>query len=222
MLVEVGLADWTVEDTPEARTDTILAGDLLIRYGLSDVDEVQLGWTAFGHVRERGKATGAVSKTQGTGDITLAYKRSLRHPDGNELSIAIQPFVTLPVGGSAIGGGGWSAGLLLPISFDVSDHVQLQATPEIGASVDEDGHGRHAVFGGVAGLGLAISDTTGVTFELSAFREHDPAGHFTELLAGVSGTWQPDENWQLDVGAILGLNQDSPDVELALGVSRRF
>lgn len=222
MLVEVGLADWTVEDTPDARTDTILAGEMLIRYGLTDVDEVQFGWTAFGHVREREKATGGVIKVQGSGDISLAYKRSLRHPDGNELSIAIQPFVTLPVGGSAIGDGDWSAGLLLPISFDVSDHVQLQVTPEIDASVDEDGHGRHAAFGGVAGLGLAINETIGVTLELSALREQDPAGRSTELLAGVSGTWQPGANWQFDVGAVLGLNHDSPDAELALGVSRRF
>ncbi len=222
VLVEVGLGDWTIESDSETRTDTVLIGDLLVRYGLSNVDELQLGWTPFGHVRQRDKSTGSVVRAGGVGDVTVAYKHSLRHPDGNGLSVAIQPFVTLPVGGSAIGNHDWSTGLLVPISFDVTDHLQLQATPEVDAAVDGDGHGRHASFGGVAGLAIAISKQTGVSVEISAFQDQDPAGQATKLLAGVSATFQPNENLQLDVGGAFGLNRASPDAELSVGVSGRF
>lgn len=208
LLLEIGLGDWTVESGPDTRTDTVLIGDLLVRYGFSEVDELQLGWTAFGHVRQRDKATGSVARDEGVGDVTLAYKHSLRHPGGDGLSVAIQPFVTLPAGGSAIGNHDWSTGLLVPISFDLTDRLQIQATPEVDASTDGDGHGRHATFGGVAGLGIAISEKIGVTFELSAFKDKDPAGNTTQLLAGVSAAWQPKDTLQLDAGAAFGLNHD--------------
>ncbi len=222
MLIEVGLGDWTVDSNRDTRTDTLLIGDMLFRYGLSDLDELQFGWTPFGHVRERDKSTDRVMRAEGVGDVTVGYKHSVSHPDGTALSVAIQPFVTLPVGGSAIGNHDWSAGLLIPVSFDVSDRVQLQATPEIDASGNGEGHGRHAAYGMVAGVGFAISGNTGITLELSAFRDRDPAGHTTELLAGVSATWQPSKKIQLDIGSALGLNNESSDAEVAVGISRRL
>lgn len=222
LLIEVGLGDWTIDSDRDTRTDTLLVGDLLIRYGLSNLEELQFGWTPFGRVRERDKSTGRVARAEGVGDVTVAYKRSLSNPDGNAFSVAIQSFVTLPIGGSPIGSHDWSGGLLIPMSFEVSDRVQLQATPEVDASVDGDGHGRHAAYGIVAGLGFGLSENTGITLEFSSFRDRDPAGHTIELLAGLSATWQPSKNVQLDIGGALGLNDDSPDVNLAVGISSRF
>jgi hypothetical protein len=60
------------------------------------------------------------------------------------------------------------------------------------------------------------------TLELQAVRDDDPAGHATEALAGLSFAWQPKSNLQLDMGAVAGLNHASPDVELYLGIARRF
>ena len=55
VLVETGLIDWTRDDGPDARTDTILAADTLVRIGVTDRAELQLGWTPFGHQRTRDK-----------------------------------------------------------------------------------------------------------------------------------------------------------------------
>jgi len=223
LLLEWGIADWTLEDSSEARGDTVLGADILVRYGISRFDEFQLGWTAFGHFRERVKTTGAINTAHGIGDLTLAYKHSFRHPAGDELSIAIQPFVSLPLNrNSAIGNGDWSAGILLPVSVDLTGDIQFQASPEINAAADGDRRGQHWNFGTVLGLGLATTDASSVTFELSAFRNEDPAGHFTEMLAGVSGAWQPSESTQLDLGVVAGMRHNSPDVELAFGISHRF
>jgi len=41
--VEMGMADWTLDRTSAERTDTLLPGDVLIRYGIADHAEVQFG-----------------------------------------------------------------------------------------------------------------------------------------------------------------------------------
>ena len=58
--------------------------------------------------------------------------------------------------------------------------------------------------------------------EVSLTRDRDPGGRSTEALAGLSAGWQPDADSQWDIGANVGLNRDSPDVELYFGFARRF
>jgi len=61
-----------------------------------------------------------------------------------------------------------------------------------------------------------------VTAELSLTRDRDPAGHATEALAGLSAGWQATADSQWDIGAHVGLNRDSPDLQLYFGFARRF
>jgi hypothetical protein len=217
--VELGVADWTLDRTTGSRTDTIEAGQLLVRIGLADSLEAQIGWTAFGHVRAR--SAGSVERASGIGDLTFALRRNLMNPDGSGLSLAVMPFATLPAGGPAIGAGEWSAGLLVPLSYDVGAGAQIGLTGQVEAAADGDRDGRHLAWGGVAGLSVPLSDSLGATFEIAATRDEDPSGHSMEWLAGLSAGWMANENFQLDAGANLGLRR-APDVQLYLGVSRRF
>jgi len=219
--IELGIADWSLDRTPDSRIDTIEAGQLLVRLGLTDSLEAQLGWTAFGHVRTRDRSTGSLDHESGTGDLTLALRQNLRSPDGSGFSLAVMPFATLPTGGAAIGAGEWSAGLLVPLSYDLGEGVQVGLTGRVEATADSDRDGRHLAYGGVAGLSVPLSDALGATFEIAAGRDEDPAGHSTEWLAGISAGWMANDDLQLDAGANIGLH-GAPDVQLYLGVSRRF
>lgn len=220
--VETGLVDWTRDDSPGERDDVILIGDTLVRVGLTDSVEAQIGWTPFGHVRTRDKAAGTVDSADGTGDILLGFKANLRHPDGSGFSAAIQPFATLPVGRSPLGAGDWGAGVVVPVSFDLSDTLSLQFSPEADAAVDQDGRGRHFAASGTIGLGVAISKAVSGTIEFQALRDEDPTGKTTQALASLSIGWMPSYDWQLDAGAVAGLDRAAPDAELYMGVSRRF
>lgn len=220
--VELGLADWTLERTPDSRTDTFETAQLLARVGLTDSLEAQVGWTAFGHVRQRDRATGTVERASGIGDLTVALRQNLANPDGTGFSAAVMPFATLPTGGSALGAGEWTAGVLLPLSYDLGGGVQLGVTAQVEAAADSDRDGRHLAYGGVAGLSLPLSDALGVTVEVAANRDHDPSGHTTEWLAGLSAGWMAKEGLQLDAGANIGLSAAAPDLQLYLGVARRF
>lgn len=125
------------------------------------------------------------------------------------------------MGGNAIGAGDWGAGLLIPISFDLGG-VSLELSPKIDAAVDSDGKGRHLGYGSVVGLGLSLTEAISATTEISIFRDHDPAEHATEALAGLSAGWQPNDDLQLDIGLNLGLKGASPNTELYFGIARRF
>ncbi|KMS61461.1 transporter [Sphingobium baderi] len=220
--VELGLGDWTREKDAAARTDSVELGEALVRVGVTGSMEAQIGWTAFGHVREKDRITGAVTKDSGVGDVTLAIRQNLRNPDGSGFSVAVMPYVTLPGGGRAIGAGDWGAGLLLPMSFDLGSGLSLEVMGEMDAAVDEDRDGRHPAYGGVLGLGFDVGEAVSAMVEASVLRDEDPAGHATEALAGLSLTWQPSDAMQIDIGLNAGLNRDSPDSEVYLGISRRF
>jgi hypothetical protein len=220
--IELGLADWTREDQGNERTDTLLTGDALLRYGLTDRLEVQLGWTALGHVRDRDAMAGTIERTTATGDVTLALRGNLHNPDGSGFSAALMPYVSLPVGRTPVGAGDWGAGMLAPLSVDLGDGLSLGATPRIDAAIDEDGQGRHFGYGSVVGLQIEISDRLSLTEEVSLYRDNDPAGHATQALEGVALAWKAGANSQWDLGGVIGLNRDSPDLELSVGYVMRF
>ncbi|BBD96713.1 transporter [Sphingobium amiense] len=222
VVAELGLGDWTHEKDAASRTDTVEAGDLLVRFGLTDRLEAQLGWTAYGHERVKDRASGLIDRSEGVGDMFVGVKRNLRNPDGSGFSVALLPYATLPTGGSTIGAGDWGAGLLVPVSYELGKGVALEATPEVDAAVDEDRHGRHLAWGSVMGVNIDVSDAVSATVETSLMRDDDPSGHSTEALAGLSLAWQPGKAWQIDGGVNLGLNPDSPDRELYVGIVRRF
>jgi len=220
--VELGLGDWILNRGADVRTDTILAGDILARIGLTGNLEARLGWTAYGHQRERDRTTGAVDRTARTGDVTIGFKQNLRNPDGSGLSIALLPYATLPVGRGPIGAGDWGAGLIGSISYELSDTLQVVASPEIDAAVDEDGDGRHLAYGGEVGLSGTLTDALSATVDVELLRDRDPGQHSTKALAGVSLAWQPQKLLQFDVGSNVGLNHASADVEVYVGVTRKF
>lgn len=219
-ITELGLADWAQDRQSGNRSDTLLVADALVRYGVTDSLEAQLGWTAFGHVRER--SDGITDRNDGTGDLLVAFRQNLRNPDGTGFASGVMPYLTLPAGGTAIGAGDWGTGLIVPISTDLPAGMRFSFTGSIEAAVDDDRDGRHLAHAAVVGLDLPAGSATGVTFEIAARRDRDPSGSVTEWLGGVSGAWSPTDLLQFDAGANIGLNRDATDLQLYLGVARRL
>ncbi|MEP9360838.1 transporter [Sphingomonas sp. KR3-1] len=222
LVVEAGLADWSLDRDSTQRTDSWTFGDLLLRYGVTPHTEVQLGWTALGAVRTHDRLAGAIDHSTGTGDTSIALRRNLSHPDGSGFAAAVMPYATLPTGGKTLGAGDWGGGLIVPLSYSLSDSIGVSLTPEIDAAVDGDRHGRHLAYGSAVGVSATLAKSVTGTLEFQGIRDQDPAGHATQALASVSLAWQPRGNLQLDTGMVAGLNAASPDLELYLGIARRF
>ena len=218
--VETALADWTLERGDGERTDTILFGDTLVRVGISGSTEVQVGWTPVGIVRDR--SGGAIDRRTRSGDATLAIKANLLHPDGKALSVAVRPFLMLPVGRMPVGKGDWSAGVALPVSYALGDTLTVQSTSMVEAAVDKDGRGRHGAYSEIVGLEVKADKAVSVMLEAEVSRDNDPEEHRTRELAAASLAWMANDDLQFDAGMVAGLNRAAPDIELSLGVSRRF
>lgn len=220
--VETAITDWTLDNQPDRRTDTVLLGDTFVRVGVTDTIEAQFGWTPYGHVRTRDKATQAVENAGRVGDATLGFKANLLHPDGNGASIAVQPFFSMPVGRTPVGAGDWGAGVIVPATLDLSKKVNLVTTSEVDAAVNLSGHGRHIAYSEVVGVGVKLPHHLTFTLDSQVLRDEDPEAKTTQVLGSASLAWKAKKDLQFDLGAVAGLNRAAPDMELYVGISRRF
>ncbi len=219
---EIAVGDWTRESDATSLTDTIIVADWALRYGIGEHGEVRLGWTPYGYVRSRDRASGAIDRQSGVGDVMIGLKRNLIDPTGKGFSIALLPSVSLPTGGEAIGAGDWGASLAVPMSVPLNDVVSLGLTPQIDAAVDQDRHGRHLAYDLAGGISIAASDTLSIAIEAEVLRDEDPDGATTQAIGGVSAGLMLGENLQIDAGTEVALNHDAPDVRAYIGISRRF
>jgi hypothetical protein len=217
-MVEVGLLGWDHQADATGRDDTLTLGVTTLRYGLTPRSEIELSFTSYVHDRTR-DSLGAISASSSVGDATIAYRRGLAGPNG---PIAIQAFVSLPVGKSPGGAGDWGAGVLVPIGFNLGQGFQLELTPEADAAVNASGSRRHFAFGTAAGISHGLGKSLSLTVEASIVRDLDPTGHETQAVLAESIAWAAGKRFQLDVEADERLAGGVPDRSLMFGLARRF
>ena len=219
LMAEVGVLTWNHQEDGASRDDTLTVGDTTLRIGLTERSELQLGFTPYVHDRQRDKLSGAVSAASSTGDATIAWRRGIAGPNGQ---VALQAYVTLPVGRSPGGAGDWGAGVLVPMGFDLGRGFQVVFTPEVDAAVDASGSGRHLAFGSAAGLSYRLAKSVGLTIEAKVLHDLDTAGHDTLAEAAASLAWQTGKTFQLDVELDQRLAGGVPDQSLKFGLAKRF
>lgn len=222
VLFEVSAVDWQREDDADAQADSVLLGDFQARIGVDGRTEVQLSWTPYGRSRVRDKTSGRVSTVEGVGDVRLGLRRNLRNPGGEGLSIAVEPFVRLPLGRDRLGAGDWGGGVVVPINYELAPRMDAGMTLEVDAAVDGDGSGRHSAYSAAFGLGYALTERFGTVVEIQIGRDDDPAGGSTLALGALSFVFQPRDGFQLDMFAAAGLNRSSPDFRFLTGAAFLF
>ncbi len=216
---EIAFADVQRDRQSGVTTDRAAYGDLGLRAGLTDRLEVQAAWSPF--LTTHGKASGASTRENGAGDLTLAFRTSLKNPDGQGLSIALQPFVSAPTATHGFGAGGWEGGLIAPMSLPLAPDLALAFSPEVDVVRDGAGRGTHLAWTAAAGVSHGFGPVQ-LGVELWASRDDDPAGATTQVSFDLTAAWTPTDNIQLDAGVNAGLNHDTPDIELYGGLARRF
>jgi hypothetical protein len=218
--VETGLVDWTRDRSDGVRSDLMLIGSSLIKYGLSDRADLELGITPLMLMRTRGG--GGHERHSGFGDMLVRAKYRLTADDA-PIAIALDPFVKLPTASRHLGNRKVEAGIVAAVSAPLGrSPLTLSMAPEADWRADADGHGHHAAMIQLVNLGLAASSRLSLGAELWGQWDWDPSGTGRQASADGSIAYLVSNSVQIDGGANFGLNRETPDVELYAGVSKRF
>jgi hypothetical protein len=218
--VETGLADWSLQKASGERDTSLIIGQTFFRYGLTDHSEIQLEVTPWQRATSSGP--GFRDSLSGFGDIDVIYKHRVT-PADSAVQLALYPYAKIPTAKRPLGNRKWEGGLLVPIDYAVpKSPFTIELTPEVDWVGDADGRGHHAAMVQVASLGWQANDKLSLSADIWSRWDWDPSGTTRQASADGSVAYLLSNDVQLDAGANLGLNRNTPDVELYAGVSKRF
>lgn len=225
LVVETAAFDFSHHATATDVTDTVAAASTTLRYGVTQHFEIVAAWTPYVHQRMRtlGIPGAAAARSEGIGDVTLGFKQSLLNPDGKKFSLALQPFVVIPTAKAALGVGSVVEGLIVPITYALPASFALGLSPEIDRIANIGGPGHHVSYTIIGGINRQFGGLN-AGIELAGVRDDDPTGRTTKATFDVFAAYIPKAlpSVQFDAATYIGLNHDTPDVEVLIGVSKRF
>jgi hypothetical protein len=218
--VETGLIDWIRDKSGGVRSDTINWANTAIKYGVSDKADIELWVTPLETLSVRGG--GLHEHHSSFGDTLLRVKYQLTREDA-PVQVALDPFVKLPTANHDVGNGKAEGGVLVPVAVPIGKSpLTISLDPELDLLADQDGHGHHAATQQAVNLGLQINDKLSFSTEIWTAWDWDPAGTRRQVSADGAVAYDATKDLQLDAGANLGLNNQTPDIEVYTGVSVRF
>jgi hypothetical protein len=218
--IETDLPNWTRNDDAGTRMDVILYANPYVKYGLGPNTDVEVNWAPYETVRVRGG--GVVDRLSGVGDVYVRLKQRLTDPSA-KLQVGVIPFFKAPTARRGIGNREWEGGVALPVQYTLPHGFTLTTSPEVDLLADStNSNSRHAQLIGTANVGKALSSTVTAYAEFWAAQNFDPAGTIHQYSADFALAWLVHPKLQIDLGGNFGLNRQTPDAQVYLGLSTRF
>lgn len=218
--VETTFVAWASDRSAGVRTDELAVGESALKLGLTDRFHVEMVVSPY--VRSRVREGGFSETVSGFGDLLLAAKYRLTRDD-LPVQVAVKPFVKIPTAKRTLGNGKAEGGIVIPIAYAIpGSQLSLGLSPELGLVADGDGAGHHLAMAQVAGLGIPLSPRLSVSVEAAAAWDWDPAGTVRQYALSGSAAYLLSNDVQLDAGAVVGLNRETPNLEVYSGIALRF
>ncbi len=216
--VEADAVSYTRDTGGGVTSETLAAAAVVLKRGIDARSDVELGWTAW---QESEIDTGTRrARTGGIGDLVLRYKRRLTSGDA-AIGVSAIPYVKLPSAPAGIGNERLEGGLILPVSLGLPGGVGLTLGPEIDLLAEADGSGTRINLTNLVNLSRSFG-------RLTLYAEYWTANDFAAEIDGdqssadVAASWLFTPDFQVDAGANFGLDEQSPDYQVYLGVAKRF
>lgn len=217
--IEMDLANWTQNEDGAVETEVLSLAAFNLKYGIGANTDLQLVVTPYTRVEASGP--GFSDSVSGFDDVTVRLKHNVFGNDDGRTAFAIMPFVTLPTADDELGGSDdVTGGVILPYAVALSDTVGMGLMAQVNALKDSNGdYAPEFVLSGT--IGMELTERFGAYGELF-FSKFDDTGEETQATFDAGVTYSPNEDLQFDVGANFGLNDNSDDLQIFLGVSRRW
>lgn len=204
---EQGLPDGSWDKADGVRTTTWVA-DTLLRYGLSETVEVQLGVDSFGGERVHGDGAGRSQNSGGDGWVSLKWV-----PASNieAFSWGVLATASLPFGKAPLGDGGNNYDIGVAAAWDLSRDGSVSLY--LDGAWGDDG----------SGWLFSPSYSFALSSDVGAFVEAGfGTGAQEQRVAGGGMTWMATRRLQLDAWFLRGLDDNSPDLQAGVGLSIYF
>ncbi len=212
--LETSFAAYTREDHPDGHGESWVFAETNFKFGLTDHTDLQLVVAPYVHEREVTAA--GVSDTDDFGDVTLRLKWNLWGNDEGDTAFGLLPYVKFPLQ-TSVTNGRWEGGLIVPFAWDLTDRLSLGAQVEVANAYDEE-VGSYWAFGHTVVLGAALTDRWGLYLEYAGTQSELPY----ESFASAGMTYLVNDDLQLDIGGLLGLNEDTNSFSIFTGLTVRY
>ncbi len=204
------------DDVGGMRTETWGVAESNIKYGLSDVMDLQLVFTPY--VRETVRtAGGAKSTVEDFSDLTIRLKYNLWGNDEGTTAFGLMPVVKVPTQ-TAVSNGRWEGGLIAPFSWRAGERWGLGLQGQLDRVYDEDDGDMDWEFSHTVVLGFDVTERFGFYIEYLGIAGDRP---YDSIFSG-GVTYGLSEFVQLDAGTLIGLNEEAEDTTLFTGISWKF
>jgi hypothetical protein len=219
--VESDVLSWTRNNLPGGfQSDTIVPLNPTFKYGAGSATDLEVNWAPY--VRSRFRAGSSVGTIDGIGDVTLRLKQRLTKADG-PVQFSLIPYVKAPTARLGIGNGEWEGGLIAPANITIPGGFTLTIVPQGDIAANAlDPAGRHGRFVGLVNLGYQLTPKVTLYSEIWTSQDFDPSRTIRQYSFDFAVARLIGKNLQLDFGGNFGLNRETPDAQLYLGVSARF
>jgi hypothetical protein len=219
--IEADLANMTRDREDGVRATDLLLGAMNLKFGVAHRADVQVIVAPSVRRTVRNRATSARESASGVGDVTVRLKRNLWGDDGGRTAFALMPYVTLPTAADGLGADRAEFGLIAPLAVALSEDFSLGLMTEVDVVGRETGPGRVASFVNSATVGARVTERLGAYAELWTERSAERSSRWA-ATGDLGVTYLVADDFQLDAGANIGLTRAADDLNLFVGVSRRF
>lgn len=219
--VEFDFATYTHDSSDGQRTETLNVAPANFKLGLTRSVDVQIIFDGYLRETSTDRVTGARERTSGIGDVTVRLKQNLWGNDGGTTALAIMPFVKVPTSSNGVGNDAVEFGVIAPLALSIAKGIGVGLMTEIDVLEESDGRGYAPSFVNSATIAFDLTDKLGLYTELFTERSTERAARWV-VTGDVGVTYAVSDDVQLDTGINLGLTGAADDLNLFVGLSRRF
>lgn len=217
---------FTYDREGRARTRSHTAPEGLLRIGLFEDFELRLGWDGytFTHLLEpvkgrTGRTVLVEDWSQGAEDASLGFKYKLAEQDGWRPHLGVIASASVPSGSAGVTSGDVDPALVFAWAYDVTERLSIAGNVGVGAPTE--GSSRFVQTGASVTAAFALTERTGAYAEY--FGSY-PNTHHTDCAHSLNGglTYLVSDDFQIDVRAGFGLNEEADDFFTGVGFAWRW
>ena len=218
--VELSWLDYVRDDDGPGTTETFSVLPSNLKVGLLDNVDLQIVIDPYIDVDVDDADDDDDANANGFGDMVLRLKVNLWGNDGGQTAFAVMPYLQFPTGDDDLSADHTQGGLIFPLAISLNDRLGLGLMGEFDFVYDDADDEYDTEFVHTASLAITLSDRWGSYLEYIGIEPFDGDGDYLAHV-GTGLTYAVNADVQLDVGTMVGLNEEADDFQLFSGLTVR-